>query len=108
VHEAWLRCGAGKEELDSPSAWLVRLSPLPLPSASYRALLCKTRREESRGDRLPEPVALDQGPLGRIGRRFMFRWLISSVLQRPTPESCRARVLLLHDVFASRTPRSPR
>jgi RNA polymerase sigma-70 factor (ECF subfamily) len=51
------------EEVDSPPAYLVtmvtRLCLNELDSA-------KTRREQSRGDRLPEPVALDEGTLGRI------------------------------------------
>ena len=57
VQEAWLRWSGRHVEVESPRAYLVtvvtRLCFNELDSA-------KTRREESRGDRLPEPVDLDE------------------------------------------------
>jgi RNA polymerase sigma-70 factor (ECF subfamily) len=94
VQEAWLRWQGRPEEVASPPAYLVtmvtRLCLNELGSA-------KTRRELSRGDRLPEPVALDQGPLGRIEALEQVSMAFLVMLQRLTPAE--RAVLLLHDVF---------
>jgi len=94
VQEAWLRWQGRQEEVDSPPAYLVtmvtRLCLNELDSA-------KTRREQSRGDRLPEPVALDEGTLGRIEALEQVSMAFLVVLQRLTPAE--RAVLLLHDVF---------
>ncbi|MGC4054840.1 MAG: sigma-70 family RNA polymerase sigma factor [Paludibaculum sp.] len=94
VQEAWLRWSGRKAEVTSPRAYLVtlvtRLCINELNSA-------RTRREESRGDRLPEPVDLDAGGIGRaelidqVSMAFLF------VLQRLTPTE--RAVLLLREVF---------
>jgi RNA polymerase sigma-70 factor (ECF subfamily) len=94
VQEAWLRWQGRHEEVDSPPAYLVtmvtRLCLNELDSA-------KTRREQSRGDRLPEPVALDEGTLGRIEALEQVSMAFLVMLQRLTPAE--RAVLLLHDVF---------
>jgi len=62
VQNAWLRWSGRHAEVQSPRAYLVtlvtRLCINELDSA-------RMRREESRGDRLPEPVDLDEGGIGR-------------------------------------------
>ena len=96
VQEAWLRW-QGRQRRgrgSSAPAYLVtmvtRLCLNELDSA-------KTRREESRGDRLPEPVALDEGTLGRIEALEQVSMAFLVMLQRLTPAE--RAVLLLHDVF---------
>jgi RNA polymerase sigma-70 factor, ECF subfamily len=96
VQEAWLRWSGRRvdEAIDSPRAYLVtlvtRLCLNELDSA-------KSRREESRADRLPEPVGLDDGGIGRVDMldRISIAFLV--VLQRLTPAE--RAVLLLRDVF---------
>jgi len=94
VQEAWLRWQGRREEADSPRAYLVtvvtRLCLNELDSA-------QNRREESRGDRLPEPVDLDEGGLGRLESLDQVSMAFLVVLQRLTPAE--RAVLLLHDVF---------
>src|SRR4051812_41199738 len=94
VQEAWLRWHGRREEADSPRAYLVtlvtRLCLTELGSA-------RRRREENRGDRLPEPVALDEGALGRVEALEQVSMAFLVVLQRLTPAE--RAVLLLHDVF---------
>lgn len=94
VQDAWLRWQGRHEPVDSPPAYLVtmvtRLCLNELGSA-------KARREESRSDRLPEPVSLDEGTLGRIEALEQVSMAFLVVLQRLTPAE--RAVLLLHDVF---------
>jgi len=94
VQEAWLRWERRREEADSPRAYLVtlttRLCLTELDSA-------RRRREESRSDRLPEPVALDESALGRVEALEQVSMAFLVVLQRLTPAE--RAVLLLHDVF---------
>ena len=94
VQEAWLRWSGRHEEVDSPRAYLVtlvtRLCLNELDSA-------KTRREESRADRLPEPVDLDEGGIGRVEMLDQVSMAFLVVLQRLTPAE--RAVLLLRDVF---------
>jgi hypothetical protein len=63
VQEAWLRWHQRDVEVDSPKAFLVtvvtRLCLNELTSA-------RARREESRSDRLPEPVDLEEGGMARL------------------------------------------
>lgn len=103
VQETWLRWQTYEGKPESDKAFLVtivtRLCLNELDSA-------KMRREESRADRLPEPVDLEEGgmpqreqleqdaqleQLERISMAFLV------VLQRLTPAE--RAVLLLHDVF---------
>lgn len=94
VQEAWLRWEGRREEPTSPRAYLVtlvtRLCINELDSA-------RSRREESRSDRLPEPVDLKEEGLERLDllERISMAFLV--VLQRLTPAE--RAVLLLRDVF---------
>ena len=80
--------------MTSPRAYLVtlvtRLCFNELDSA-------KTRHEESRGDRLPEPVDLDEGGIGRVELLDQVSMAFLVVLQRLTPAE--RAVLLLREVF---------
>jgi RNA polymerase sigma-70 factor (ECF subfamily) len=93
VQEAWVRWQR-QENVESSKAFLVttvtRLCLDELGSA-------RARREESRGDRLPEPVDLDQTGLGRVEMLDQISMAFMVVLQRLTPAE--RAVLLLHDVF---------
>jgi RNA polymerase sigma-70 factor, ECF subfamily len=94
VQEAWLRWQGRAVVVDAPRAFLVqtvtRLCLNELDSA-------RARREESRGDRLPEPVSLGLvcgdavEALDQISMAFLV------LLQRLTPAE--RAVLLLHEVF---------
>jgi RNA polymerase sigma-70 factor, ECF subfamily len=94
VQEAWLRWDGRHDEADSPRAYLVtivtRLCFNELDSA-------KSRREENRGDRLPEPLDLDAGGIGRVEMLDQISMAFLVVLQRLTPTE--RAVLLLRDVF---------
>lgn len=94
VQEAWLRWHHREGEVDSPKAFLVtvvtRLCLNELDSA-------KARREESRSDRLPEPVDLAEAGLGRLEAIDQVSMAFLVVLERLNPAE--RAVLLLHDVF---------
>jgi RNA polymerase sigma-70 factor (ECF subfamily) len=94
VQEAWLRWSGRRVEVASPRAYLVtlvtRLCFNELDSATMR-------REESRGDRLPEPVDLDEGGIGRVEMLDQVSMAFLVVLQRLTPAE--RAVLLLREVF---------
>jgi RNA polymerase sigma-70 factor (ECF subfamily) len=94
VQEAWLRWSRHAEEATSPRAYLVtivtRLCLNELDSA-------RMRREESREDRLPEPVAVDDTSLQRLEELDEVSMALLFVLQRLKPAE--RAVLLLHDVF---------
>jgi len=94
VQEAWLRWQAAAVEVESPRAYLVtvvtRLCLQELGSA-------RARKEESRSDRLPEPLDPEAGGLGTIERIEQVSMAFGVVLQRLTPAE--RAVLLLHDVF---------
>jgi RNA polymerase sigma-70 factor (ECF subfamily) len=96
VQEAWLRWH-GRDvgvEVESPKAFLVtvvtRLCLNELSSA-------RARREESRSDRLPEPVDLDEDGLSRLDELEQLSMAVLVVLERLRPAE--RAVLLLHDVF---------
>ena len=94
VQETWLRWQAVAEDVDSPRAYLVtivtRLCLNELDSA-------RARREQTRADRLPEPVDLDASGLSAIERIERVSMAFGVVLQRLTPAE--RAVLLLHDVL---------
>ncbi len=94
VQEAWLRWHRREVAVESPKAFLVtivtRLCLNELDSA-------RARREESRGDRLPEPVSLEEGGLSRVEELEQLSMAILVVLERLTPAE--RAVLLLHEVF---------
>ena len=94
VQEAWLRWERQEEAPASPKAFLVtivtRLCLNELDSA-------RARREESRADRLPEPVNLEAGGLSRVERLEEVSMAFLVMLQRLSPAE--RAVLLLHEVF---------
>jgi RNA polymerase sigma-70 factor (ECF subfamily) len=94
AQEAWLRWHQRHVEVDSPTAFLVtivtRLCLNELESA-------RGRREESRSDRLPEPVDLEEGGMARFEELEQVSMAFLVILQRLTPAE--RAVLLLHDVF---------
>jgi RNA polymerase sigma-70 factor (ECF subfamily) len=96
VQEAWLRWDGRREDVEVavPRAYLVtlvtRLCLNELDSA-------RSRREESRSDRLPEPVDLDEGGFDRMEMLDQVSMAFLVVLQRLTPAE--RAVLLLRDVF---------
>jgi RNA polymerase sigma-70 factor (ECF subfamily) len=94
VQEAWLNWERRTVEVESPRAFLgkivTRLCLNELSSA-------RARREESRGDRLPEPVDLGESGLASLEALDAISMAFLVVLQRLTPAE--RAVLLLHDVF---------
>lgn len=94
VQEAWLRWSDHAVEATSAKAYLVtvvtRLCLNELDSA-------RARREESRADRLPEPVALEDAGLDRLEELDQVSMALLVVLQKLKPAE--RAVLLLHDVF---------
>jgi RNA polymerase sigma-70 factor (ECF subfamily) len=94
VQDSWLRWQGRDVAVDAPKAFLLkivtRLCLNELGSA-------RARREEARGDRLPEPVALDDAGLGNVEMLDQISMAFLVVLQRLTPAE--RAVLLLHDVF---------
>jgi RNA polymerase sigma-70 factor, ECF subfamily len=94
VQEAWLRWARHESEVASPKAFLVtvvtRLCLNELDSA-------RARREESRGDRLPEPVALGEHGMSRMEQIEQVSMGFLLLLQRLSPAE--RAVLVLHDVF---------
>jgi RNA polymerase sigma-70 factor, ECF subfamily len=96
VQEAWLRWHQRDAAVvvESPKAFLVtvvtRLCLNELGSA-------RARREESRSDRLPEPVDLEEGGLARLEGLEQLSMAILVVLERLTPAE--RATLLLHDAF---------
>ena len=94
VQEAWLRWHGRDVEVESPKAFLVtvvtRLCLNELDSA-------RARREESRSDRLPEPVNLERFGMSRLEDLEQLSMAILVVMERLSPAE--RAVLLLHDVF---------
>src|SRR4051794_9797363 len=96
IQDAWLRWAARRQavEVASPRAYLLtlvtRLCLNELDSA-------RSRREENRGDRLPEPIDLAEGGLSRLEMIDQVSMAFLVVLQRLTPAE--RAVLLLRDVF---------
>jgi RNA polymerase sigma-70 factor (ECF subfamily) len=94
VQEAWLRWSGRHVQVESPRAYLVKI----VTHLCFNELdSAKTRREESRGDRLPEPVDLDEGGIGRVEVIDQISMAFLVVLQRLTPAE--RAVLLLREVF---------
>lgn len=95
VQEAWLRWQRrDASTIEAPRAYLLTtvtrlcLDELTSPRA---------RREESRGDRLPEPIDLQANGLERLEMLDQISMAFVVVLQRLSPAE--RAVLLLHDVF---------
>jgi RNA polymerase sigma-70 factor (ECF subfamily) len=94
VQDAWLRWQGRPTRVDSPKSFLLttvaRLCIDELSSA-------RARREESRSDRLPEPVDLDVSGIGRVEMLDRISMAFLVLLQRLT--AAERAVLVLHDVF---------
>jgi RNA polymerase sigma-70 factor (ECF subfamily) len=94
VQEAWIRWSHHGDSAESPRAYLVtivtRLCLNELDSA-------RARKEESRPDRLPEPVAIEETGADRLQAIDRVSMALLVVLQRLKPAE--RAVLLLHDVF---------
>jgi RNA polymerase sigma-70 factor (ECF subfamily) len=94
LQEAWLRWQRRRAEVEAPKAYLVTmvtrlcLDDLTSPRA---------RHEESRGDRLPEPIDLKESGLDRLELLDQISMAFLVVLQRLTPAE--RAVLVLHEVF---------
>lgn len=92
VQDAWLRSSQEANRIQAPRPYLVkvvtRLCLNELASA-------RVRREESRGDRLPEPVDLESWSLSERIDRISMAFVVA--LQRLS--AAERAVLLLHDVF---------
>ncbi len=97
VQEAWVRWQKRAGAVEVPKAFLLttvtRLCLDELGSA-------RVRNEESRSDRLPEPVDLSESGLGRLEMLDQISMAFLVLLQRLTPAE--RAVLLLHDVFDMR------
>jgi RNA polymerase sigma-70 factor (ECF subfamily) len=93
VQDAWLRWRRLPGLPDSPQAFLVTMVTRQCLNELGSA---RARREEARGNRLPEPVQLDEeaDPV-ELAERISMAFLVT--LQRLTPAE--RAVLLLHDVF---------
>lgn len=94
VQEAWLRWQGRDVEVDAPRAYLLQVATRLCLNELDTA---RARREESRGDRLPEPVDVDDGIFDRVEMTDEISMAFLVVLQRLTPAE--RAVLLLHDVF---------
>src|SRR5262249_29693645 len=94
VQDAWLRWRDRASEIASPKAFLIKVvTRLCLNElASARA-----RKEEARGDRLPDPLDLGPSGLDRVEALDQGSMAFIVLLQRLTPAE--RAVLLLHDVF---------
>ena len=94
VQEAWLAWNRRPVEVDSPRAFLIttvtRLCLDELGSA-------RARKEESRGDRLPEPIDLNQRGITQVETLDQISMAFVVLLQRLTPAE--RAVFLLHEVF---------
>jgi RNA polymerase sigma-70 factor (ECF subfamily) len=94
VQEAWVRWRHRHVEVEVPKAFLLttvtRLCLDELGSA-------RARHEESRSDRLPEPVDLGASGIGRVEMLDQISMAFLVLLQRLTPAE--RAVFLLHEVF---------
>jgi RNA polymerase sigma-70 factor, ECF subfamily len=94
VQEAWLRWQRRDVDVHNPKAFLVtvvtRLCLNELDTA-------RARREESRSDRLPEPVELRGNGMDRLEALEQVSMAFLVVLERLAPVE--RAVFLLHDVF---------
>jgi RNA polymerase sigma-70 factor (ECF subfamily) len=94
VQEGWVRWQGRQVDVEAPKAFLLttvtRLCLDELGSA-------RARHEESRSDRLPEPIDLNESGMGSVEMMDQISMAFLVLLQRLTPAE--RAVLLLHDVF---------
>jgi RNA polymerase sigma-70 factor (ECF subfamily) len=94
VHEAWLNWQHRAAEVAAPKAYLTKTV---LHLCLNEIDSARVRREESRGDRLPEPVDLSLSPLDRVEVLEHLSMAFLVLLQRLT--AAERAVLVLHAVF---------
>lgn len=94
VQDAWLRVESRSEEILSPKGFLIRVVTRLCLNELGSA---RARKEEARGDRLPEPVDLKHSGFGRLESLDRISMAFLVVLQRLSPAE--RAVLLLHEVF---------
>lgn len=94
LQEAWLRWDQRGEEVDAPRAYLAKIVTRLCLNELQSA---RARREESRSDRLPEPVHLGRTGIDRVEAMDQVSMAFLVLLQELTPAE--RAVLLLHDVF---------
>jgi RNA polymerase sigma-70 factor (ECF subfamily) len=94
VQEAWLRWQRRNVVVEAPKAFLLKVITNLCLNELHSA---RAQREESRGDRLPEPIDLDAVGLGPVEMLDQISMAFLVLLQRLTPAE--RAVLLLHDVF---------
>jgi RNA polymerase sigma-70 factor (ECF subfamily) len=94
VQDTWVRWQRRSVDVSAPKAYLLkavtRLCLNELESA-------RARREETRADRLPEPIALEASGIGRLEIADQISMAFLVLVQKLTPAE--RAVLLLHDVF---------
>lgn len=94
VQDAWLRWEGRSVVVDNPKSFLLktvtRLCLNELDSAH-------ARKEQARGDRLPEPVSLESAGIAQVEALDQISMAFLVLLQRLTPAE--RAVLLLHEVF---------
>jgi RNA polymerase sigma-70 factor (ECF subfamily) len=94
VQEAWVRWQGRQASVDDPKAYLfTTVAHLCLDELGS----ARARREESRSDRLPEPIDLNETGMSRVEMIDQISMAFLVILQRLTPLERAA--LLLHDVF---------
>src|SRR5215471_5778105 len=96
VQESWLRWQRRAVEVDAPKAYLIQTVTRVCLNELNSA---KSRKEEARGDRLPEPVDLNAVDFGRIDLIDQISMAFLVALQKLTPAERAVLVLVLHDVF---------
>jgi RNA polymerase sigma-70 factor, ECF subfamily len=94
VQDAWLRWHGRSVDVENPKAYLVKLVTRLCLNELDSA---RTRREESRGDRLPEPIDLEDAGLARVDMLDQVSMAFLVVLQRLTPAE--RAVFLLREIF---------
>lgn len=94
VQDAWLRWQEHGSDVANPRAFLIRMvSRLCLNELES----ARARKEEARGDRLPEPMSLEDAGIARVEDLDNISMAFVVLLQRLTPAE--RAVLLLHEVF---------
>jgi RNA polymerase sigma-70 factor (ECF subfamily) len=94
VQEAWVHWQGRHASVDDPKSYLfTTVAHLCLDELGS----ARARREESRSDRLPEPIDLDETGMSRVEMIDQISMAFLVILQRLTPLERAA--LLLHDVF---------
>jgi len=94
VQEGWLRWSGRGVQVDNARAYLVKLVTRLCLNELDSA---RARREESRADRLPEPVDLEDAGIARVEMLDRVSMAFLVTLQRLTPPE--RAVLLLREVF---------